>query len=76
MRRTSRARYTAIGYVVSKFVLPMARKQAKKAARNKVRGMGGALGRHPARVSLAVGSAIGALGWLLSHRDADTDSGE
>jgi hypothetical protein len=73
MGRSSRARYTAIGYVVSKFVLPVARKQAKKAARNKVRGMGSSVGRHPAKVSLVVGSAVGAVGWLLTRRGRDEE---
>lgn len=78
--RKSTAKYTAIGYVVSKLVIPVARKQAKKAAKAKARGAvtgtKGALGRHPARTSVAVGAAIGAVGWLVSRRASHDDLGE
>ena len=66
-----RTKYAAIGYVVSKFVLPLARRQAKKAARNKARGAvvntADAAKRHPARTSIAIGSALGAIGWLATR---------
>jgi hypothetical protein len=76
--RNSTKKYAAIGYVVSKFVLPLAKQQAKRAAKAKAKGaaagVGGAVRRSPGRTSLIVGSAIGAVGWLVTrHRDRDDD---
>jgi ElaB/YqjD/DUF883 family membrane-anchored ribosome-binding protein len=75
MRNTKK--YAAIGYVVSKFVLPVAKRQAKKAAKQKAKGAitapANAAKRHPARASVAVGAAVGALGWLISRRRSGTD---
>lgn len=69
--RRSTAKYAAIGYVVSKFVMPAAKRQAKRAARDKARGAvagtTGAARRHPARTSVAVGAVVGAVGWLLTR---------
>jgi hypothetical protein len=69
MRRSSK--YAAVGYVVTKFVVPVAKRQAKRAAKRKakgaVTGTTGALKRHPARTSVAVGSAVGAVGWLVTR---------
>jgi ElaB/YqjD/DUF883 family membrane-anchored ribosome-binding protein len=65
-------KYAAIGYMVTKFVVPVAKRQAKKAAKQKARGAivapAKAAKRHPARTSVAVGAAVGALGWLVSRR--------
>ena len=58
-------KYAAIGYVVSKVVLPLARKQAKKAAKAKAKGAAASVGRNPAKTSIIVGTAVGAIGWLL-----------
>ncbi|MEO6867146.1 MAG: hypothetical protein ABI200_03915 [Gaiellales bacterium] len=67
----NRTRYAAIGYVVSKFVIPVAKQQAKKQAKNKVRGAAvgtrDAVVSHPARTSIAVGALVGAAGWLLTR---------
>ncbi|MCW2961202.1 MAG: hypothetical protein JWM90_1589 [Thermoleophilia bacterium] len=64
-------KYAALGFVVAKFVLPLARKKAKQAAKksagNAVAGTTGAMKRHPARTSLIVGSALGAVGWLITR---------
>jgi hypothetical protein len=69
---SKRAQYTAIGYVVSKVVIPLAKRQAKQQARTKVRGVAAgtrnAAVSHPGRTSLAIGAAIGAIGWLLTRR--------
>ena len=69
MRKSSK--YAAIGYVVSKFVLPLAKREAKRAAKRKakgaVSGTTGAMKRHPARTSVAVGSLIGAVGWIATR---------
>ena len=78
--RNSTKKYAAIGYVVSKFVLPLAKQQAKRAARAKARGavtgVGDAVRRRPGRTSLIVGSAIGAAGWLITRgRHGGDDSG-
>lgn len=72
----NRTRYAAIGYVTSKFVLPLAKRQAKRAARRKAKGMvtstTKAVTSHPARTSIVVGSIVGAAGWLLARgRAAD-----
>jgi hypothetical protein len=65
----NKARYTAIGYVVSKFVIPVLRRRAATSARRRARGTvhgaAGAARAHPARTSIALGAAAGALGWLL-----------
>jgi hypothetical protein len=75
-------KYALLGYVVAKFIIPMLREQAKRAAKRKakhaVTGTADAARRHPARTSVAVGAAMGAAGWLLSrprggHEDADED---
>jgi len=70
-----RTKYAAIGYVVSKFVFPLARRQAKKAAKAKAKGAATGTAnvarQHPARTSIAIGSIIGALGWLAT-RDRGT----
>jgi hypothetical protein len=67
-----RARYTAIGFVVSKFVLPLVRRQAKTAAKRKAKGAASgasaAARSHPARTSIALGAAVGALGWLVTRQ--------
>ena len=64
-------KYAAIGFVVSKFVFPVAKRQAKKAATRKakgaVSGTANAAKSHPARTSVAVGATVGALGWLLTR---------
>lgn len=66
-----RARYTAIGFVVSKLVLPIVRRQVKTVAKRQAAAAGTGAARtarsHPAKASLLVGTAIGALGWLLSR---------
>lgn len=71
-------RYAAIGYVVSKFGLPFARREAKRAARRKasgaVHGTAGAMKRNPARTSVATGALIGAVGWLVMRGRRDSDS--
>lgn len=65
-----KGRYAAIGYVVSKFVLPVAKRRARKSAKKKakgaVTGTANAAREHPARTSVAVGAAVGALGWLVT----------
>ena len=69
--------YAMVGYVVSKFVLPIARRQAKTAARRKARGAASgaanAARSHPARTSIALGAAAGAVGWLLTRRAGDDE---
>lgn len=64
-------KYAAIGYVVSKVVLPVAKRQAKKSAKRKAKGAVSGTARaaksHPARTSVAVGAAVGAVGWLLTR---------
>lgn len=73
----NRGKYAAIGYVVSKFVLPVAKRQAKKQAKAKARGAvsgtAGAARRHPARTSVALGAAAGAIGWLVTRRRSNAD---
>jgi len=80
---SKRAKYTAIGFVVSKFVLPIAKRQAKSAAKRKARGAvsgtAGAAKRHPARTSVAVGALVGAAGWVLTRgrvSDSKTSPGD
>jgi hypothetical protein len=67
----NKSRYAAIGYVVSKFVFPMAKRRAKKQAKRKakgaVTGTANAARNHPARTSVAVGATIGAIGWLATR---------
>ncbi len=75
-----KTKYAAIGYVVSKFVFPMARRQAKKTAKTKakgaVTGTANVAKQHPARTSIAVGSAIGALGWLVTRNRRTGDGSD
>lgn len=63
--------YAAIGFVVSKVVIPLAKRQAKRAAKDKSRaaaaGTVHAARRHPARTSIAAGALAGAVGWLLTR---------
>lgn len=72
-----KGRYAAIGYVVSKVVVPVAKRQAKKSAKRKARGAvtgtTNAAKAHPARASIAVGAAAGAIGWLLTRGRRDDD---
>lgn len=73
----NKAKYTAIGYVVSKFVFPVAKRQAKASAKRKARGtVDGATSAarsHPARTSLALGAAAGAIGWLVTRGRSGSD---
>lgn len=66
-----KGRYAAFGYVVSKFIVPVAKRQAKRSAKRKARGAvtgtANAAKAHPARTSVAVGAAAGAIGWLLTR---------
>lgn len=66
----NKGKYAAIGYVVSKFVMPVAKRRAKKAARRKakgaVTGTANAARQHPGRTSVAVGAALGAVAWLVT----------
>lgn len=77
----NQGKYAAIGYVVTKFVYPVAKRQAKKSAKRKakgaVTGTANAAKAHPARTSIAVGATIGAIGWLLTRgrRAGDTHDG-
>ncbi len=67
----NRGKYAVIGYVVSKFVFPVAKRQAKRSAKRKatgaVTGTANAAKRHPARTSIAVGATAGAIGWLATR---------
>ena len=73
----NKGKYAAIGYVVSKFVLPIAKRQAKKQAKAKARGAvtgtANAARRHPARTSVALGAAASAIGWLVTRRRSGAD---
>lgn len=67
----NKSKYAAIGFVVSKFVFPVMKRQAKRSARRKAQGavtstttMAKA---HPARTSVAVGATVGAIGWLVTR---------
>ncbi|MCW2923674.1 MAG: hypothetical protein JWM98_1078, partial [Thermoleophilia bacterium] len=68
----NKGKYAAIGYVVSKVVVPVAKKQAKKAAKNKAKAVvtapAGAVRRSPAKASVLIGTAVGALGWIVTRR--------
>lgn len=72
MSRFSSPRYTTIGYVVSKVGMPLAKRAVKRKARSAVRGSAkrsaGAAIHNPARTSIAIGSAIGAIAWLARRR--------
>lgn len=73
-----KGRYAAIGYVVSKVVLPVAKRQAKKSAKRKARGAvsgtGDAIKRNPGKTSVALGTVIGAVGWVLTRDRDGTDA--
>jgi hypothetical protein len=70
-------RYAAIGFVVSKFVFPVAKRQAKRTARRKARGAvtgtANVAKAHPARTSVAIGASVGALGWLFTRTRRSDD---
>ena len=72
--RATRSKYMIIGYIVSKFVVPVAKKQARKAAREKARGASRAVTGNPARTSIALGAAAGATAWLLSRRSGTNET--
>lgn len=65
-------KYAAIGFVASKVVLPIVRRQIRKKARSTATGAASAganaVMKHPARASVAVGSAVGAVGYLVMRR--------
>lgn len=67
----NKGRYAALGYVVSKFVVPLAKRRAKRSAKRKakgaVTGTANAAREHPAKASVAVGAAVGAVGWLATR---------
>jgi hypothetical protein len=71
--------YAAIGYVVTRFGLPAAKRQARKSAKRGAKGAAtgatNAARSHPARTSIAVGVVIGAIGWLAT-RGRDDASGD
>ncbi len=73
----NKTRYAMIGYVVSKFVFPIARRQAKAQAKRRAKGAAtgtvNAAKAHPARTSIALGAAAGAIGWLATRRRAAGD---
>jgi hypothetical protein len=70
-------KYAAIGYVVSKVIFPLARKQAKKTAKKKARSTAAAVSttahEKPIHTGLLVGATIGAIGWLISRRFHEDD---
>ena len=65
-----KGRYAAIGYVTSKVVIPIAKRQAKRSAKKKakgaVTGTGNAIRRNPGKTSVLLGTIVGAAGWLLT----------
>ena len=73
----NKTRYAMIGYVVSKFVIPVAKRQAKASAKRKAKGTASSAANvakaHPARTSIAVGAAAGAIGWLVTRRGPSAD---
>jgi hypothetical protein len=73
----NKSRYAVIGYVVSKFVFPVAKRQAKRTAKRKakgaVTGTANVARAHPARTSVAIGASVGALGWLLTRERRSGD---
>lgn len=72
MPRMKKGRYALVGFLVSKLVLPAAKKRAKKKLRRGAVNTGKASARkvrdNPARTSLAVGSAAGAFAYLVKRR--------
>ena len=77
MSRFGTGRYAAIGFVVSKLVLPVVRKRLKRKARgtaaNTTRASARAVKGNPGKTSLAVGSLVGAAGYLLKRRRSTSD---
>lgn len=71
--------YAAIGYVVTRFGIPAAKRQARRSTRRGAKGAAAgasnAARSHPARTSIAVGVVIGAIGWLATRgrNDASVD---
>lgn len=70
-------RYAALGWAVSKFVLPVVKKQVHKKARSKATGSTRAVGQaarnNSGKLSIAVGSAIGAVGYALRRKRRKND---
>jgi len=73
-----KSKYAAIGYVVSKLVVPAAKKGAKRAAKKKakgaVSGTTGAVRRNPAKTSVVVGTVLGAVGWVVTRSRSSDDT--
>lgn len=67
----NKTKYAAIGYAVSKFVIPIAKRQAKAQAKRRAKGAvtstTNVAKAHPARASILVGVAAGAIGWLVTR---------
>ena len=72
-------KYAAIGYVTSKLVFPLMRRQAKRSAKLAAVGAARAGAQKvtgkPVHASLAVGSAVGAVGYLIMRKSGHTAAG-
>lgn len=72
--RMTRTRYTVIGYLVSKLVIPVVRRRMRRKASGAVHGALEVPRRHPAQAGIMAGAALGAVGWLLMrNRPQDPD---
>ena len=78
--KVTSGKYALIGMIVSKFVIPAVKKQAKKrtkaAVKHKAASSANAVKGHPARTGIAVGVLVGAASYVakrvLNSRD-ETD---
>lgn len=75
----SSRKYAVVGFAVSKFAMPVAkrmlRRKVVKGAKKTTKASVDAAKSHPGRTSVAVGSVLGAVGYLVSRgRNGDDDS--
>ena len=62
-----RLRYTIIGWAVSRFAWPAAKKAMRSKAQASANGMVESARRNPARTSVAIGAIVGAAGWVVAR---------
>lgn len=62
------SRYTALGWVVAKVAVPMAKKKARERARQKTEAAKRSAANNKPRIALGVGSALGVTAYLVKQR--------
>jgi hypothetical protein len=70
----------AVGYLVTRYLVPALKKQAKRKAKSTATGAAKnsakAVRRNPKRTAMVVGTVVGAMGWVLARAASRTDIGK